>query len=471
MASSPSVEPPAVSVEASLVSVEAPIPLRTMTIQELAEWIRATSPDIQTLAVSDICWWAERTVLQHQFLVLRFQYAGQSYELKIERAGKLIWSPSRVAIDQATIRLAAPTRDSTFEARHRLLFALLTDRAIIPERSFIYDGFVDFLDHKWRGPPPKLIDVARYAAAIRAEETRYNLTNTNCYWFSRVLFHTLALRHYAFPFIASCRAASANYQAENAAKKYRWTRYAPADWRHYDPSSTGIVFRFLAYQEDDSGTLFLARFGIIIKVLATTIGVCGALVILPALITAEIRGRVLTASILALIATCTLFVGASLQIARLLDFSIRAPMRLKRQCVLDMFEADQPPQSRRGDYVLTPIPIEPRDDRIQLLPRHARNGSRRLPSLWEHDAQIFAERETDYWTAWLRLHGYSATPDGANLERSASSSHSAPELTDDSHANGHRAIPREFLLMLTATITSCLSVMLIFQVLKETGCI
>jgi hypothetical protein len=47
-------------------------------------------------------------------------------------------------------------------------------------------------------------------------------------------------------------------------------------------------------------------------------------------------------------------------------------------------EADQPPQSRRGDYVLTPIPIEPRDDRIQLLPRHARNGSRRLPSLWEH---------------------------------------------------------------------------------------
>jgi hypothetical protein len=203
--------------------------------------------------------------------------------------------------------------------------------------SFIYDGFVDFLDHKWRGPPPKLIDVARYAAAIRAEETRYNLTNTNCYWFSRVLFHTLALRHYAFPFIASRRAASANYQAENAAKKYRWTRYAPADWRHYDPSSTGIVFRFLAYQEDDSGALFLARFGIIIKVLATTIGVCGALVILPALITAEIRGRVLAASILALIATCTLFVGASLQIARLLDFSIHAPMRLKRQRVLDMF--------------------------------------------------------------------------------------------------------------------------------------
>jgi hypothetical protein len=108
------------------------VPNGSMAIQQLCDWIEKATPDLQNSVVTDISWWADaHTLLRHQFLLLRFDHAGRSHELVLERAGKVIWSPLRLAIDRATFR--APGADKSFYKTHKLKFALLTDRSIAPE--------------------------------------------------------------------------------------------------------------------------------------------------------------------------------------------------------------------------------------------------------------------------------------------------------------------------------------------------
>lgn len=103
-----------------------------MTIKELLQWIRAAPEGIQNTSITELHWWGERTVLRHQFLVLRFTHSSVSYELRLERVGKLIWSPARAAVDEATFTVVEQTHDIDFQADHQLLFAFLTDSSTAP---------------------------------------------------------------------------------------------------------------------------------------------------------------------------------------------------------------------------------------------------------------------------------------------------------------------------------------------------
>ncbi|KAJ7061348.1 hypothetical protein C8F01DRAFT_161286 [Mycena amicta] len=249
---------PPQDVEQALTS---DIPDGSMTIQELCAWIRRADADIQNTRITDICWWEEsETVLKHQFLALRFRYAGSVHELLIERLGKAMMNPFRLAIDKATFKPVTRQRDASFYKSHRLLFALLTDKNIASQGSFCYDAFADFLDYKWAGPYPRLRDLGHYVEVISAEEPHYSLTSSNCYWFSRLVFHTLALRHYAFPFVASS-IPSRTYVLPRTVENttYGTWQIKNVDWQHHDPSSVGLVFRFLHYEEWRNGILMFRR--------------------------------------------------------------------------------------------------------------------------------------------------------------------------------------------------------------------
>lgn len=119
-----------------------------------------------------------------------------------------------------------------------------------------------------------LRDVATYAQGISSEETYYSLSEANCHWFARMVFHAIALRHYSFPLIAS--------QSLPPYYIYRDLERVPMsfsydDWRLHDPSSSGLVFRFLRAEEWANGQLFWRRTVILAAVLlglGSVAGVC-----------------------------------------------------------------------------------------------------------------------------------------------------------------------------------------------------
>jgi hypothetical protein len=130
-------------------------------------------------------------------------------------------------------------------------------------------AFIEFIDHKWRGPPLTLLDLARITETINGYKPQYNISGGNCYMFARLVFYAVALRHYSFPFFAS----SVNMTANRFSPR-RWI--APEErsgfrdlelFLDYESSSTGRIFNVLYHEEYYSGALLLRRLLIIISVL------------------------------------------------------------------------------------------------------------------------------------------------------------------------------------------------------------
>ncbi|KAJ7245897.1 hypothetical protein B0H12DRAFT_1127109 [Mycena haematopus] len=204
------------------------LPLIPMSIPEFCDWINLDKvpASLADTVVTDISWWNNRlSILHHQFVVLHIQYKGtdnqsRAYHLRLERAGKR-GSADPLALDTATFLPGA--FDDPFFTEHDLFCALggqdymrslahakylqcstieWSDTGALPEfKDFLLPAFQDFLDHKWRGPPPTLRDVARYVRLLTSLQPDYSLTLANCFWFSRNLVTLIALRHYSFPFV------------------------------------------------------------------------------------------------------------------------------------------------------------------------------------------------------------------------------------------------------------------------------
>ncbi|KAJ7853722.1 hypothetical protein B0H14DRAFT_3450143 [Mycena olivaceomarginata] len=430
-----------------------------MTSEEFSEWINGASESVQDSIITDLSWWAQRdTILHHQFLLLRFEHlerggSKQIYELRLERAGK---SLARKAIDKVIISIPPPRVDPEFFERYKLLCALLTHpeivapprhssgqtprsiggegpptanrererqifsdllfALIVQEAIFHYDAFVDFLDHKWRGPPATLRDLGRYLPAIVRQNSHYSLTSKNCFWYARLITHTIALRHYSFPHLATSIGPS-------QCVKISWTSLSDtsgigtADWRRHDPSSISLLFRYLHYEEWRNGILIYRRLIIIILsvlLLATCTGVPYALYrssgdskwyrVLVAVLLAPLLLLFLTGVVV--FAFRKVVAGlTSLKIRRETDSIMRA---------LDQ-EFTTPVQAARGDYVPLPIPLVkvpnkrnyelamPRGERVDTYHMEVVKGPRALPTLWENEHQIFAEKRQDYEESWRLL--------------------------------------------------------------------
>ncbi|KAJ7056262.1 hypothetical protein C8F01DRAFT_367532 [Mycena amicta] len=409
-----------------------PAPLAPMALSALCSWIRNGSPELQTALITDVSWWEEsQTILKHQFLILRFDLGGILYDMRIERVGKLITSPTRRAIDRATITRAAAF-DEAFYKAHYLLFALLTDRNLVPGSSFVSDAFVDFLDYKWAGPPARLGDLPRYFEVVNGQGPRYSVTHGNCYWFACLLFHTIALRHYAFPLVAS-RTAPREYVYVDF---YEVEAFQDDSWRRHDPSSTGLVFRYIQFQDWHNGGRAFYRmlvkgvrspwWLVLILLEGCDIAAFYALLKAPLFprlpppgqplpgpppvwsLLLRLIGILLITSLVMLTAICF-----PMDIIRALNKRVAR----RTESILRILDEGADTESIRGAY----IPCPPDFPLVQLYnenqwapwsmtlaarktqPVTTASTERQLPTLWEHEKQIYAPLKDEYLASFDAL--------------------------------------------------------------------
>ncbi|KAF8305035.1 hypothetical protein DL93DRAFT_2233252 [Clavulina sp. PMI_390] len=183
------------------------------------DWVFAGSASIRDAIIEDVTWWsANQFPFHHQFTVLSIKYnplntPPSMYNIILERVGK---RPGISLEAQHRVTIQHAQSVGGFSSNNRLLLGLFN--APIEERDsnsirwdWIADlkelmfcqtvdipGFATRLDEKWRGPPATLAHVARIIEHIVASGPQYKIASTNCYYFSRLLVHAIALRHYSF---------------------------------------------------------------------------------------------------------------------------------------------------------------------------------------------------------------------------------------------------------------------------------
>ncbi|KAF8316573.1 hypothetical protein DL93DRAFT_740136 [Clavulina sp. PMI_390] len=234
----------------------------TMSDDAFCRWVLCSSPSIRNAIVEDVTWWsANQFPFHHQFVVLSVSYtppnpnaAPSIYNIKLERIGKR-GGLFGEAQHRVTIHHAQSLGE--FCSKNQLLLGLLSApleeqkstsprwrwiSSMRPSHTSNTPGFVTPLDEKWRGPPATLAHIARIIQHIVASAPQYNISSTNCYYFSRLLLHAIALRHYSFSSVV--RPIKSIVQITHFKKQ------------EMDPSTTLIVFAFLETQQNSDGILF-----------------------------------------------------------------------------------------------------------------------------------------------------------------------------------------------------------------------
>ncbi|KAJ7056379.1 hypothetical protein C8F01DRAFT_1257647 [Mycena amicta] len=409
-----------------------------MAISALCSWIRNGSPELRAALITDVSWWEEsQTVLTHQFLILRFDLGGTLYDMKIERVGKVIASPTRQAIDRATITRAAAF-DEAFYKAHSLLLALLTHHDLVPKSSFVSDAFVDFLDYKWAGPPARLGDLPRYFEVVNGQVPSYSLVHGNCYWFARLLFHTIALRHYAFPLVASRIAPRELYVPIMVnLRHYEEGPLYDNFWRRHDPSSTGLVFRYIDFQYWRNSTSAFYR--ILLKVTRYRLVLLiagGAFIAFIAVAVALFVFRknlsigqspvglptsyTHLAEVAVGLSMIWVFVGAMWGIPHLRVIILHKKVEQRAESILRTLDEGADPEGIRGAYIPCKLPVVEMPKRILWLhkrhpvlhwfitpgkwrPITISSRERELPTPWKHEKQIYAPLKDEYLASFEAL--------------------------------------------------------------------
>ncbi|KAJ7203139.1 hypothetical protein GGX14DRAFT_462136, partial [Mycena pura] len=393
----------------------------SMTIQDFYTWIHSADVSVKSSLITDISWWEEKTGLKHQFVLLRLQHRDTSGEtrsfcIKLERAGKAIGRFNTAAIDKATISSGAETSVPVVFEEHRLLFALVSSKnpVLLPPETEGVPAFVDFLDQKWRGPHPTLQDLGRYLKVIVTREPNYSLTASNCFWFSRHVMHIIGLRHYSFPFIAfsiDTRKFVLPRDSEN--NNYGIDKIEEREWKHHDPSSIGLLFRFLHYEEWRNGILMFRRLMIIFAVSLSCALSAASGYGFYRLFVAPPPGPSHSPSASAGYAAFLAIAGI-LPLCRIIappiirnSVTLLTHWRIRRatEAVVRTLARDDDPERVRGDFIPPKIPLfreRTGPGRIvsgTLIPTYTMRVSmspRELPIPWEREQQIYAPKREEY---------------------------------------------------------------------------
>ncbi|KAJ7059118.1 hypothetical protein C8F01DRAFT_1301417 [Mycena amicta] len=404
-----------------------------MALSALCSWVRNGSPELQTALITDVSWWEEsQTILRHQFLILRFDLGGILYDMRIERVGKLITSPTRRAIDSVTITRAAAFDEAFYKVNY-LLFALLTHRNLVPECTVLFklalmnelskfSSVLRFrrircLDYKWAGPPARLGDLPRYFEVVNGQAPRYSVTHGNCYWFARELFHTIALRHYAFPLVAS-RTSPREYVLV-----YSEVVFHDDSWRRLDPSSTGLVFRYIQFQDNYNGGG--AFYEMLVKGIRYPFGLLliGVGVGCYAIFNADLKfppGAVTNPHLIRGIIGISMLGFSVLLIWMFFQriiFVLERKVERRAESILRTLDEGADPESIRATYIPYPRrfffvgvrqPGESLAAEILSLWRKSRvtsssTAERQLPTLWENEKQIYAPLKDEYLASFQAL--------------------------------------------------------------------
>ncbi|KAJ7216470.1 armadillo-type protein [Mycena pura] len=392
--------------------------LRTMT--EFCDWIQNAEDHIRAASITDISWWECKVGLKHQSILLRFEHTGARgailpYYVTLERAGRATFN-SR-AIDKATI---SESPDMLDEDLHLLFFALVrkADSEILPkDQQVVIPAFHDFLDHKWRGPPATLQHLASYLRIIISREPNYTLWSSNCFWFSRHVMHVIGLRHYSFRFIAfEIEPNKFLFPRNPDNAHYRTSSITDEEWLAHDPSSVGLLFRFLHYEEWRNGILLFRRLLIIIAVLISCgVSAASGYGLHRGFLAAHPERPSLAAGVAALIAigsvlpVCGYIFRPTIRVfvALLTQWTIRGPTA----AVLQEIEGWGSPEAVRGDFIPSIIPLYRKHGgyRIvhgtvaKLYTMRVVPCEREPPDPWEREQQIYAPGQAEYCGALEEL--------------------------------------------------------------------
>ncbi|KAJ7058443.1 hypothetical protein C8F01DRAFT_291209 [Mycena amicta] len=388
------------------------------TIQDFCSHLENAPSSLGDAVLTDISWWYQTSGLKHQFILLRLvDPDSRVFDIRLERAGKTLFN--RTAVDQATVLSREHAVDESFCERNRLLCALLSaeDSDMIPPKEkvpgHVLPAFQDFLDQKWRGPPPTVQDIGRYIAFLAARQPNYSLADSNCFWFSRNLFHIIALRHYFSPFIAF------GIQPEEFIRPSNdlGSRFDPDDvrdgkWKGHDPSSIGMVFRLLHFEEWRNGNLMYRRSVIIAMTLAAMAFVGGGAVVIAHL---EILGHrwlpnVGLGVLISVILLTIPAVGTGWNVHLIILVALTT-IRIRKvtENMVCKLEQSKPPEAARGDFIPPPIPFERRTYLFPNRKSRMRKTSvvpRKWPAPWDREEQIYAPCRNQYELALRKLHGY-----------------------------------------------------------------
>ncbi|KIM78584.1 hypothetical protein PILCRDRAFT_90539 [Piloderma croceum F 1598] len=208
--------------------------------------------------VTAVSWWSShKAPWYHQFVAVNVTHTTpsqtHSYTLIFERLGRLVGQEGIVK-QQITIKNRVHERD--FLKHSNLICALATTSITIKsisQQEIPQAGDAGTL----RGQPPTLGDVVTYMSMIVAQIPTYHVGNDNCYFFSRMLFHVMVLRHYTtFKFAWIPRHGS-------SARRSTW-QSVTSEPEH--PLWTTIMC-ILKKREDNEGLLFYQRLRIFWRII------------------------------------------------------------------------------------------------------------------------------------------------------------------------------------------------------------
>ena len=130
-----------------------------------------------------------------------------------------------------------------------------------------------------RGQPPTLGDVVTYMSMIVAQIPKYHVGKDNCYFFSRMLFHVVVLRHYTtFEFVWLPKRSAALADDKPLVRSLASPRHGSSAWHPtlqpvtselVDPLWTTIM-HVLKEREDKEGLLFYQRLRIFWRIIHIT---------------------------------------------------------------------------------------------------------------------------------------------------------------------------------------------------------
>jgi hypothetical protein len=153
--------------------------------------------------VTAISWWSSHEApWHHQFVAVDVTHTTLSqthgYTLLFERLGKLV---GQEGITKQQITIKNRVHETDFLKHSNLICAMATTSVAIKsisQQEIPQSGDAGAL----RGQPPTLGDVVTYMSMIVAQIPKYHVGKDNCYFFSRMLFHVVVLRHYTtFKFV------------------------------------------------------------------------------------------------------------------------------------------------------------------------------------------------------------------------------------------------------------------------------
>ncbi|KAJ7448091.1 hypothetical protein FB451DRAFT_1289229 [Mycena latifolia] len=398
------------------------LPLVPKSIPAFCEWIDSDKAPawLADTVITDISWWYERhSLLHHEFVLLHIRYESTDgrdrlYHLRLERAGKRSGNP--FALDTATF--LPDGFDEPFFHTNNLFCALGSEeymRSLHPvagEASMsVLSAFQDFLDQKWRGPPPTLRDVVRYVRLITSRKPNYSLSHANCFWFSRNLVYILALRHYSFPFVLLTVPPDRLVRTSITGAWFLGNFSSPGayeePWLPHDPSTIGRLFTFFRNRERRNGSLLFHRTIHILQGIIVLAVLIGAIVTALAMVEAKpFRVKIFMVLLLA---------------AGIVSFVVAAPVSLLVVSALNRYTARTNtraiPEQRRGEFIPPRITITLQTERHEralswtrspcwpaiTIPRWTVGPTpiqrRVLPEPWERDEQIYAPAKEEYLVA------------------------------------------------------------------------